>query len=125
VAPRSRPCGDEETAGDVVALIEELGSPAVVLGSPTDTGGPEAARRVLEPIASRHGAAISQIALAWLLARSPAIMPVPGTTSIAHVRENLDAQDIELSPEDIQSMSGYSSLSKVMGSERMRRPVAW
>jgi aryl-alcohol dehydrogenase-like predicted oxidoreductase len=79
-----------------------------VPGSPTDTGGPEAVRRVLEPIASRHGATISQIALAWLLARSPAIMPVPGTTSIAHVRENLDAQDIELSREDIQSINSIA-----------------
>jgi pyridoxine 4-dehydrogenase len=83
-------------------------------GSPTDTGapkavrGPEAVRRVLEPIASRHGATISQIALAWLLARSPAIMPVPGTTSIAHLRENLDAQDIELSHEDIQSINSIA-----------------
>jgi aryl-alcohol dehydrogenase-like predicted oxidoreductase len=79
-----------------------------VPGSPTDTAGPEAVRRVLEPIASRHGATISQIALAWLLARSPAIMPVPGTTSIAHVRENLDAQDIELSREDIQSINSIA-----------------
>jgi pyridoxine 4-dehydrogenase len=77
-------------------------------GSPTDTGGPEAVRRVLEPIASRHRATISQIALAWLLARSPAIMPVPGTTSIAHLRENLDAQDIELSHEDIQSINSIA-----------------
>lgn len=76
-----------------------------VPGSPPDTGGPEAVRGVLEPIASRHGATVSQIALAWLLARSPAIMPVPGTTSIAHVRENLDAQDIELSSEDVQSIN--------------------
>jgi aryl-alcohol dehydrogenase-like predicted oxidoreductase len=75
---------------------------------PTDTGGPEAVRRVLEPIASRHGATISQIALAWLLARSPAIMPCPGTTSIAHLRENLDAQDIELSREDIQSINSIA-----------------
>jgi pyridoxine 4-dehydrogenase len=77
-------------------------------GSPTDTGGPEAVRRVLQPIASRHGATISQIALAWLLARSPAIMPVPGTTSIAHLRENLAAQDIELSGEDIQSINSIA-----------------
>jgi pyridoxine 4-dehydrogenase len=80
-----------------------------VPGSPTDTGGPEAVRRVLEPIASRHGATISQIALAWLLARSPAIMPVPGTTSIAHIRENLDAQDIEMSPEDVESINGVAA----------------
>jgi aryl-alcohol dehydrogenase-like predicted oxidoreductase len=76
-----------------------------VPGAPTDTGGPEEVRRVLEPIASRHGATISQIALAWLLARSPAVMPIPGSTSIAHVRENLDAQDIELSTEEIQSIN--------------------
>ena len=79
-----------------------------VPGSPTDTGGPEAVRRVLEPIASRHGATIAQITLAWLLARSPAIMPIPGTTSIAHIRENLDAQDIELSREDIQSINNFA-----------------
>jgi aryl-alcohol dehydrogenase-like predicted oxidoreductase len=79
-----------------------------VPGSPTDTGGPEAVRRVLEPIASRHGATVAQITLAWLLARSPAIMPIPGTTSIAHIRENLDAQDVELSREDIQSISNFA-----------------
>lgn len=79
-----------------------------VPGSPTDTGGPEAVRGVLELIASRHGATVSQIALAWLLARSPAIMPVPGTTSIAHIRENLDAQDIEMSPEDTKSINSIS-----------------
>jgi pyridoxine 4-dehydrogenase len=77
-------------------------------GSPTDTGGPAAVRRVLEPIASRHSATISQITLAWLLARSPAIMPVPGTTSITHLRETLDAEAIELSREDIHSIDSIS-----------------
>jgi aryl-alcohol dehydrogenase-like predicted oxidoreductase len=80
-----------------------------VPGSPTDTGGPEAVRRVLQPIASRHGATISQIVLAWLLARSPAILPIPGTTSIAHIRENLDAQDIDLSREDMQSINHFAA----------------
>ena len=46
-------------------------------GAPTDIGVPETIGRALEPIASRHGASIPQIALAWLLARSPAVMPVP------------------------------------------------
>jgi pyridoxine 4-dehydrogenase len=76
-----------------------------VPGLPTDTGGPEPVRRVLEPIASRHGATISQVTLAWLLALSPAIMPIPGTTRIAHVRENLDAQDIQLRRDEIHSIS--------------------
>jgi diketogulonate reductase-like aldo/keto reductase len=77
-------------------------------GSPADTSGPEPVRRVLEPIAARNGATVSQIALAWLLARPPRIMPVPGTTSIAHLRENLDAQDIVLSGQDIQSINGIA-----------------
>jgi aryl-alcohol dehydrogenase-like predicted oxidoreductase len=46
-------------------------------GSPHDPAGSEAVRRILQPIASTHGATISQIALAWLLERSPRIMPVP------------------------------------------------
>lgn len=77
-------------------------------GSPTDTKGPEAVGRILAPVASRHGATVSQIALAWLLAQSPAIMPVPGTTSIAHVRENLGALAIELSREEIQAIDRIS-----------------
>jgi pyridoxine 4-dehydrogenase len=77
-------------------------------GAPTDADGPEAIRRVLGPIASRHGATIPQVALAWLLRRSPAIMPIPATTSIAHLQENLDAQDLELTPEDIQSITSLA-----------------
>ncbi len=71
-----------------------------VPGAPTDTAGPAAVRGVLEPIAARHGATVSQVALAWLLGRSPAVLPIPGTTSIAHVRENLAAADLTLSPEE-------------------------
>ncbi len=52
-------------------------------GVQTDTSGPQAIRRVLAPIASRHGATIPQVALAWLLARSPAMLPIPATTSVA------------------------------------------
>jgi aryl-alcohol dehydrogenase-like predicted oxidoreductase len=78
-------------------------------GAPTNTTGPEAVRRVLEPIATRYGATISQITLGWLLARSPAIMPIPGTTSLAHLRENFDAQDIQLSPADIALINGIVS----------------
>ncbi|MFC5261544.1 aldo/keto reductase [Kribbella qitaiheensis] len=78
-------------------------------GAPIDTAGPEAARRVIEPIAVRHGATSSQIALAWLLAQSPAMMPVPGTTNLAHVRENLAAQDLELSAEDLQAINSIAS----------------
>jgi pyridoxine 4-dehydrogenase len=44
------------------------------------------------------------LTLAWLLARSPAILPIPATTSINHLQENLDAQDLDLIPEDIKSI---------------------
>jgi hypothetical protein len=74
-------------------------------GDPTDTDGPDQVRAVLAPIAARHGVTVSQVALAWLLARSPAIMPIPGTTSIEHVRENLAAQEIQLSRAEIKSIT--------------------
>jgi aryl-alcohol dehydrogenase-like predicted oxidoreductase len=75
-------------------------------GEPTDTAGPEAVRRVLEPIAARHGATVSQVALAWLLDHSPAVLPIPGTTSLEHVRENLAAQDLVLSQEELAEITG-------------------
>jgi pyridoxine 4-dehydrogenase len=74
-------------------------------GVQTDTSGPQAIRRVLEPIAARHGATMPQVALAWLLARSPAIAPIPATTAITHLRENLDAQDLELTPGELEAIS--------------------
>ena len=77
-------------------------------GVRTDTSGPQAVRNVLEPIAARHEATIPQVALAWLLARSPAILPIPATTSITHLRENLDAQDLELAPEDLRTINGLA-----------------
>ncbi len=54
----------------------------------------------LAEIAERRGASPSQIVLAWLLHRSPVMLPIPGTLSIEHVRENLAALEIELSEEE-------------------------
>ncbi len=56
--------------------------------------------------ARRHGATPRQIVLAWLLARSPAILPIPGTSSPEHVEENVAAAAIELSAEEIEAISG-------------------
>jgi len=56
-------------------------------------------------IARAHHATEVQIALAWLLHRSPAMLPIPGTLSLAHARENLAALDIELSDADIAALS--------------------
>jgi pyridoxine 4-dehydrogenase len=55
----------------------------------------------LSTVADRHGATVPQIALAWLLARSPNILLIPGTGSVAHVTENIQAAAIELSADDL------------------------
>jgi pyridoxine 4-dehydrogenase len=55
-------------------------------------------------IAERHGATPAQIALAWLLRRSPVTLPIPGTLSLGHVRENLAAADIELTDEEFEAL---------------------
>jgi pyridoxine 4-dehydrogenase len=55
-------------------------------------------------IAARHGATPTQVALAWLLHRSPTTLPIPGTLSIEHVRENLAALDIELDEDDLAAL---------------------
>ena len=52
----------------------------------------------LDEIAKAHGAAPSQIAVAWLLQRSPVILPIPGTSKVAHLEENMKAADITLTP---------------------------
>ncbi len=58
----------------------------------------------LQAIANRHGATATQLMLAWLVHRSPMILPIPGSLSIAHVKENLAALDIKLNEEDLRSL---------------------
>jgi pyridoxine 4-dehydrogenase len=55
-------------------------------------------------VAERHGATANQVKLAWLLARSPNVAPIPGTLSIDHLKENLGALDLELSDEDLAAL---------------------
>ena len=56
--------------------------------------------------ARRHGASPRQIVLAWLLARSPRMLPIPGTRSPGHVRDNIAAAAIELSPAEVAAITG-------------------
>jgi aryl-alcohol dehydrogenase-like predicted oxidoreductase len=60
---------------------------------------------VVDEIAESRGASAAQIALAWLLKRSPAIVPIPGTLSLDHVRENIAALEIELTDDEFDSLS--------------------
>ena len=51
----------------------------------------------LDRAAAGHGATVSQLALAWLLQRSPVMLPIPGTSRVAHLEENMGAASISLS----------------------------
>jgi aryl-alcohol dehydrogenase-like predicted oxidoreductase len=63
---------------------------------------------VLAAIAGKHRASTAQIALAWLLARSPVILPIPGTSSVEHLEENWDARRIALSPDEVAAIAAGS-----------------
>ncbi len=68
-------------------------------GSLDDTEG------ALSDIAHAHGATSAQVALAWLLARSPALLPIPGTGSVDHLEENLAAAELELTDDEVARLS--------------------
>jgi pyridoxine 4-dehydrogenase len=58
----------------------------------------------LDAVAKAHGATPSQVAVAWLLRRSPVIIPIPGTSKVAHLEENVKARDIELTPDEFDRL---------------------
>ena len=63
--------------------------------------------RPVQELAQRYGASPRQIVLAWLLARSPSILPIPGTGSVAHLEDNLAAAAIKLTPAEVASLTGH------------------
>lgn len=63
----------------------------------------------LSSVAARHGAAPMAVALAWLLQRSPNILLIPGTSSVAHLRENVTGAGLILSPEDLAELDSIGS----------------
>jgi aryl-alcohol dehydrogenase-like predicted oxidoreductase len=70
---------------------------------------------LLERIASEHDATPAQIALAWLLAQKPWIVPIPGTRKLHRLDENLGAVDIELTADDLQKIDNAMSQITVVG----------
>jgi pyridoxine 4-dehydrogenase len=95
--------GDRD-AEDVLDRCEELGIGFIPwfplnAGSLAEPGGPAA------EIAARHDAEPGQIALAWLLARSGVTLPIPGTSSVEHLEQNVAAAAIELTDEEIAELS--------------------
>jgi pyridoxine 4-dehydrogenase len=67
--------------------------------------GPEKMEDKIKSIAEKHDATTAQIALAWLLKRSPNILLIPGTKSVQHLQENLKAANIELSDEEYETLA--------------------
>ena len=64
----------------------------------------------LNQMAQAHLASPTQVALAWLLRRSPIMLPIPGTSSIEHLEENLAAVSLRLAEEDYEKLSRVSEL---------------
>ena len=99
---------NDRSSDDVVDRCEELGI-AFIPWFPLDTGslakGSGSFRRgPLGRIAKAHGATPAQVALAWLLARSPAMLPIPGTSSVEHLEEDVGAAAVELSEDEVEEL---------------------
>ena len=67
------------------------------------------ARGALETVAKNHQTSVYQVALAWLLQHSPVMLPIPGTSSVAHLEENVAAAALKLTPADIQALDALAS----------------
>jgi pyridoxine 4-dehydrogenase len=98
---------EDRHSEDVLDVCEEAGIGFIpwfplATGRLAEPGGP------LDQIARAHEATPAQIALAWLLARSPVVLPIPGTSSIEHLEENMAATRIELSPEEVAEIGSAS-----------------
>jgi aryl-alcohol dehydrogenase-like predicted oxidoreductase len=90
---------DEQRHGEVVDYCAEHGIDFVPFFPLR--GGDEV---VVDDVARAHGATRHQVKLAWLLKRSPAMLPIPGTLSIDHLRENLGALELELADEEFERL---------------------
>ena len=92
---------------DVLARCEELGIAflpwaPIAGGELAEPGGP------FDHITSAHDATAGQVALAWLLARSAVMVPIPGTSSVEHLEENLAAAEVELSADELAELEALA-----------------
>jgi len=99
---------EDRHSEDVLERCEELGICffpwfPLAAGDLAEPGGAAA------EIADAHGASTGQIALAWLLRRSSVIVPIPGTSSVAHLEQNFAATEIELSDEEFERLSAATA----------------
>jgi pyridoxine 4-dehydrogenase len=85
----------------VLASLEEM---AFIPWNPLEVGELTRAGGVLAEIAKRNGATPGQVALAWLLAHSPVMLPIPGTSKVSHLEENIAAVALDLAPADLAAL---------------------
>jgi pyridoxine 4-dehydrogenase len=94
---------------DAVLTYCEVHGIAFIPWYPLASGDLSAPGNAVGMIAERHGVSPSQVALAWLLNKSPWILLIPGTSSIAHLERNVDACRIKLSPEETALLDGFAA----------------
>jgi aryl-alcohol dehydrogenase-like predicted oxidoreductase len=80
---------------------------------------------LLSAIADRNDATTAQVALAWLLAQHPCIVPIPGTTKLHRLRENVDAVDVQLNPADLQEITAAADRVDVQGDRYPAHMQKW
>jgi pyridoxine 4-dehydrogenase len=93
---------EDRSSDDVLAACEKAGI-AFIPWYPLGAGRVLHAAEVMR-VAARLGATPAQVALAWLLARSHLMLPIPGTNSSAHLEQNAAAAALRLAPEDIAAL---------------------
>ena len=103
VSVQSRYNVAERGADDVLARCEADGI-GFLPWAPIGMGRVLGASGALAAVAARHGTTQAQVAFAWLLHHSPVMLPIPGTGSLNHLRENVGAASIELSEADVASL---------------------
>jgi aryl-alcohol dehydrogenase-like predicted oxidoreductase len=74
-------------------------------------GAGQVAGALLERIAKKRNKKPIQVALAWLLRRSPIMLPIPGTSSVAHLEENIEAGSLQLSDDEYLQLTGITALA--------------
>jgi pyridoxine 4-dehydrogenase len=100
LADRSAEALLEHAEANTIAFIPWF---PLATGKLAGSGGP------LEEIAARLGASPSQLALAWLLRRSPVMLPIPGTASVAHLEDNVAAAGLQLTDDDVEHLTAAVS----------------
>jgi pyridoxine 4-dehydrogenase len=98
----------DRSANDMLQVCERDGL-AFIPWAPVAQGGLAAAHQALADIARAHQCTVGQVAIAWLLHLSPAMLPIPGTSRRTHLEENMAAADVQLTPEQLDELSAAAS----------------